>query len=114
MVREQAGYLTAVNLDNSAVDEILGKDPQFKGCLPNTGDMAVKISGEMAPFYVKGCGVGRDDIENMKIMESMAKAWYKMGFEQEVGSQLGCAYNRNEKEVQEKLKGNKNEIQIDI
>lgn len=112
-VREQLGFRVAVGAENNVVLEALDLK-KFDTALEIPGDSALKMDGHNG-IYMKGNAVMTSDEENVEFFRSAAKAFYKMGFDTVDCSSLGCAYNRNEKEIQEELKDDDGDhIQLDF
>ena len=111
--RTMLQFIAAVKADNIEVKETLGiKD--WKEALVNKGDIALKTSDQREPVRVRGIGVGRTDNENMEIIKSAAKIFYKMGVEIPDWSHLKVCHNINIDEVKLELYGpDHSEVQFD-
>lgn len=111
-VREQLGFRVAVGAENNVVLEALDLK-KFDTALEIPGDSALKMDGHNG-IYMKGNAVMNSDEDNVEFFRSAAKAFYKMGFDAAEHKSLGCAYNRNEKEIQEELKDDGEHVQLDF
>lgn len=71
--------------------------------LTQPGDTAVKTSSRREALFVKGVAVTTDDEKNTELIESVAKAFYKMGVDLPDMSALKMACNRDENYIKERL-----------
>lgn len=112
-VREQIGFRAAVGATEEVITEALGVK-RFGTALETPGEAALSIS-DLAPTYIRGNAIMASDNDNVEFFKNAARAFYKMGFDAADCSGLGCCYNRNEKEIQSELLGDKGEhIQLDF
>ena len=98
-------FITAVRADKDVVEEALGVT-KWTRQLTMPGDMAVQVQTRRDPFYARGPAIATSDEETAKIMVGIAKAYYKLGVEEsDLKKTLTIAYNRNEDEIRQKLRG---------
>ena len=108
--RTMISYSAAVRSNNEDVKDTLDIK-KWDRPLVNQGDIAVKASDKQNAIYVRGASVTTSDEENTQLMESVAKAFYKMGVELPDMSTLKIACNRDEDKVREELLGGNERIQ---
>ena len=73
--------------------------------LVNPGDMAMRAPGMMKAEFMRGVTISRSDSENREIIETAAKAFYKMGVDIPDMSRMPIACNRNAEEIKAELSG---------
>jgi hypothetical protein len=114
LTRMNVSYKSAVMATQDAIKEELGISG-WNRPLTLPGDMAVTTASWKSPRYLKGTGLAVKDSETRKLIEEMAKAWYKIGVELPDMNSVGVGFNRDEAYVKEELrlteKGNR--IQYD-
>ena len=101
-VREQIEFCAAIRATNEVILETLGIK-RFDTVLDKPGDTAIKMPG-YSGVYVKGNAVTTSDAGNSELILSIARAFYKMGFDAVNQKSLGIAYTRNEEEVMAELR----------
>ena len=104
-------YIGMVRANNKEIEETLNVS-KWKRTLTSPGDMAIMTSLMREPEYLKSLALTTSDEENVKFIEVVAKAFYKMGVEIPDYSNLPISCNRNEDEIKERLAGG-NIIQYD-
>lgn len=73
--------------------------------LVNPGDMAMRAPGMMRAEFMRGVTLGRSDEENRTLIETIAKAYYKMGVDLPDMSRMPIACNRNSEQIRAELTG---------
>lgn len=73
--------------------------------LVNPGDMAMRAPGMMKAEFMRGVTISRSDSENREIIETAAKAFYKMGVDMPDMRRMPIACNRNAEEIRAELSG---------
>ena len=104
-------YIGMVRANNKEIEETLNIS-KWRRTLTSPGDMAIMTSLMREPAYLKSAALTTSDEENVKLIEVIAKAFYKMGVEIPDYSNLLLSCNRNEEDIKERLSGG-NVIQYD-
>lgn len=110
--RTMLQFTASVKGSNDEVCDTLGIK-NWKHELTNPGDVALKSSNMKDPLYVRGVAFGTSDEENSDLIESVAKAFYKMGVDLPDMSTLQVAANRDEDYIRDTLVGN-NRVQFNV
>lgn len=112
-IRENISFAAAVKANEEVVKETLGI--KKVGCkLVNPGDTAVMMTGDSSELYVKGNAICVDDDKNKELIKNMARAFYKMGFDQPDMTKLKSGFNRNEKKIKEQLTEDDTSVRLQI
>lgn len=109
VVDKQTRVLSPLKLvlkSNKLLTEVFeGEDVKnFTKKLINSGDCALKL-GEKDLYSAKTLGVCMEDADTYKIIESIAKGFYKMGVEMPDLSALGKEYKKDIESIKKKLYG---------
>lgn len=105
-------FTASIRGENEEVKETLGISKWTRALLL-PGDTAVKASSRREAIFVKGIAVTPDDAQNTQLIESVAKAFYKMGVDMPDMSAMKIACNRNEDDIKQRLTGEGTRIQYD-
>jgi hypothetical protein len=100
--RTMLQFTAAVRADLAEVDDALGTKG-WNHALTKAGDIALKTSSMTDACYVRGMSVTTSDAENTKLIENVAKAFYKMGVDLPDMSTMSVAVNRDEDAIREAL-----------
>ena len=100
--RTMIQFTACVKSDIDEVNDTLGIKG-WKRPLINPGDIALKTSATPDPMYVRGAALTKSDADNATLIETFAKAFYKMGVDLPDMSTLQIAANRDESLIREKL-----------
>ena len=110
--RTMLQFTAAVRSDTEDVKDTLGIN-KWDRALTKPGDIAVKSSQTKTATYVRGAALTTTDGENTKLIETAAKAFYKMGVDLPDMTCMRVACNRDEKWIKKELGGDTNRIQYD-
>ena len=111
--RENMNFKVAVGAENDVILEALSLK-KFNTALETPGEAALSMDGYRGT-YIRGNAITTSDEGNVKLFRSVAKAFYKMGFDTVDCSHLGCAYNRDEKAIQKEFASEMgNHVQMDF
>lgn len=102
--RATTSLKVAVRTDLEDTIDTIG-EPKWKRPLINPGDMAMRAPGMIKAEFMRGVTLGRSDSENRDIIETAAKAFYKMGVDMPDMSRMPIACNRNAEEIKAELSG---------
>lgn len=80
-------------------------DTKWNRPLVNPGDMGMLAPGMMKPKFMRGVTLGRNDSENREIIETVAKAFYKMGVDLPDMGRMVIACNRDSEKTRAQLTG---------
>lgn len=97
--REMMTFVAAIKATNDVVTETLGT--KWDRPLPKPGDTAISLDGK--PQYTKGIAITETDVQNMQLIETIARTFYKMGVDIPDMHSIGRGYNRDEDEIRDIL-----------
>lgn len=100
--RTNMAFTAAVRATSEVVNETL----DIKGwtrSLVQPGDTALKVSDRPKAMFVKGAALTTSDAENKKLINAIAKTFYKMGIDIPDMSTIGRGYNRDEASIRREL-----------
>lgn len=100
--RTMLQFTCAIRADIDEINETLGIKG-WKRPLTNPGDIAIKTSSNPEATFVRGAAITTSDEENAELIETIAKAFYKMGVDLPDMSSLELAANRDENKIREEL-----------
>lgn len=109
--RTMLQFTASVKGDSEDVIDTLGIK-KWDRALVNPGDIAIKSSSMKEAIYVRSVAFGTSDEENSELIETVAKAFYKMGVDMPDMSTMEVACNRDERYISETL-GQGNRVQYD-
>lgn len=99
--RTNFSFTAAVRADKDIVEEALGV--KWNRPLTRPGDTAIKTSNSANARFVRSAAVTPSDEENSVFIETVAKAFYKMGVDIPDMHSLRIACNRDEDKIKQEL-----------
>lgn len=113
-IRTNMSFTAAIRATNEVVNETLDI-ARWTRPLLNPGDMALRLQGFGKEMFVRSPAVTKTDDENTELIESVAKAFYKMGVSIPDMSTIGCGYNRDIERIREELGASESKrVQFDL
>ena len=109
--RTMLQFTACVKSDTDEITDTLSIK-SWKRPLTNPGDIAYKSSSNPNAQFVRGAAVTTGDDTNAELIETIAKAFYKMGVDLPDMSSMEVAVNRDEDKIRSLL-GGQNRIQYD-